>query len=93
MSNPPPLAVAVVTLEDFFSRLRDSNPFTDNRVTGPAPDEVDVEALNQSAFERLVELACEACGARRGLGAVVWGQAGIGKSHLLGRLGRWARQD
>src|SRR5262249_54055059 len=35
----------------------------------------------------------ESLSTRRGLGAVLWGQAGIGKSHLLSRLARWARRD
>ena len=36
---------------------------------------------------------CEACDTARGVGAVLWGEAGIGKSHLLSRLGRWANRE
>src|SRR4051794_14651876 len=79
------------TLEDFFAQVRERNPFTDNRITGAS--EVDVESLNHAAFERLANLAREALATRRGLGAVLWGQAGIGKSHLLSRLARWAQQE
>jgi hypothetical protein len=79
-----------VTLEDFLARLQEHNPFVDNRVTGPTAEDVDVEALNQGAFRRLIDLATESLHARRGLGTVLWGQAGIGKSHLLARLVRWA---
>src|SRR5262249_60049298 len=81
-----------VTLEDFYQQVREYNPFTDNRITGPA-DEADVEEVNQAAFDRLAGLAWESLNTRRGLGAVVWGEAGTGKSHLLARLARWAPRD
>src|SRR5262249_12109771 len=48
---------------------------------------------HHDAFAGLTELADDALAARRGLGVVLWGQAGIGKSHLLSRLGRWAARD
>src|SRR5262249_27971184 len=69
------------------------NPFLDNRVNGPQPEQgadCDVSAVHQPAFERLTTLARQAHEARRGVGAVLWGEAGIGKSHLLVRLARWA---
>src|SRR5947209_19329366 len=80
-------------LEAFFARLGAASPFLDNRVNGPAPSGVDVLAVHQPAFARLTELAGEALAARRALGAVLWGEAGIGKSHVLARLGRWAAAD
>ncbi|HEV3262222.1 MAG TPA: AAA family ATPase [Gemmataceae bacterium] len=84
---------APASLETFFDRLRSAAPFTDNRVNGPEGDDVDVDTIHQQPFERLVALACEARDEQRGLGAVLWGEAGIGKSHLLARLSRWANQD
>ena len=63
-----------------------SNPFTDNRVNAPSARDIDVETVHQQAFERLTALAREAHDERRGLGAMLWGEAGIGKSHLLARL-------
>jgi hypothetical protein len=81
------------SLEAFFERLRSINPFLDNRVTGPAAAECDAAAIHPHAFTRLTDLAVQALAARRGLGVVVWGEAGIGKSHLLARLGRWAATD
>jgi hypothetical protein len=89
-SLSPAAVVASATAEDFFAQLRQHNPFIDNRINAPSADDVDVEELHRPAFERLAALAGEALAARRGLGAVLWGQAGIGKSHLLSRLGRWA---
>jgi hypothetical protein len=87
----PPPAAADPRLDAFFERLRSANPFTDNRVNGPSPDDVDVGDVHRGAFETLTRLAREAHDGRRGLGAVLWGEAGIGKSHLLGRLARWAK--
>ena len=37
-----------------------------------------------------IALAGQALANRQALGAVLWGEAGIGKSHLLARLERWA---
>jgi hypothetical protein len=80
-------------LGDFFRRVESCNPFLDNRINGPSPDDVDVDAIHQTAFAQLTQLAAEACAARRGVGAVLWGEAGVGKSHLLSRLGRWANGE
>ena len=84
---------AEVGLEDYFSRVRAVNPFTDNRVNNPSVADVDVADIHQPAFARLTELAHEALAARRGIGVVLWGEAGVGKSHLLSRLGRWAGEN
>ena len=86
-------AAPAVGLEDFFDRLRAVNPFTDNRINKPSAADVDVAEIHQAAFARLTDLARESLTGRRGLGVVLWGEAGVGKSHLLSRLGRWADQD
>lgn len=78
-------------LDSFLRRLATVNPFLDNRVTGPAPDAVDVEAIHQGVFERLSGLARQVHLTRQAIGAVLWGEAGIGKSHLLARLRRWSK--
>ncbi len=78
---------------ELFDRLLAHNPFTDNRVNAPSDDDVDLAELNRVAFERLTGLAREALEQRRGIGAMLWGEAGVGKSHLLSRLDRWARTD
>ena len=46
--------------------------------------------LQHEAFGRLTELACESVRLRRGLGVLLTGESGSGKSHLLGRLARWS---
>jgi hypothetical protein len=81
------------SLESFFDKIGSSNPFTDNRVNGPSAADVDVDQIHERPFARLVALAREARDQRRGLGVVLWGEAGIGKSHLLSRLSRWAHRD
>ncbi len=66
------------------------NPFLDNRINRPSTVDGDVLAIHQAAFERLTSVAAKALQMGRGIGAVLWGEAGIGKSHLLSRLARWA---
>src|SRR5262249_48237832 len=75
---------------DLCAYVLSANPFADNRVNGPGPDDVDADDVHRAAFQRLTGLSSEAGGSRRGRGVVLWGEAGVGKSHLLGRLGRWA---
>jgi hypothetical protein len=82
--------LATGTTDDLFAHVLSANPFTDNRVNGPAPAGADAADVHRTAFERLTALAAEACASRRGLGVVLWGEAGVGKSHLLARLARWA---
>lgn len=66
------------------------NPFLDNRVNTAPAAVVDVVEVHKGPFEKLTRWADEALAARRGVGAMLWGQAGIGKSHLVARLARWA---
>jgi hypothetical protein len=81
------------TLESFFDHVRYSNPFEINRVVPDGADAADVEAVHRRQFTQLLELAGRAGRQRLGIGVVVWGDPGIGKSHLLARLGRWAGRD
>ena len=77
-------------LDDCFKQLLSLNPFLDNRINHPSATDVDVADIHQTAFNQLTTLAREALTAQRGVGAILWGEAGVGKSHLLSRLGRWA---
>jgi hypothetical protein len=88
-----PVATNDGGLETFFARVAASNPFTDNRSSGPTAGDIDVPDIHAKQFERLVALAHEAHAERRGMGAILWGEAGIGKSHLLARFARWADQE
>jgi AAA ATPase domain len=80
-------------LDDLVRQILAGNPFTDNRVNGPAAGLADAHDIHHSGFDRLTDLALEARDQRRGLGAVLWGEAGIGKSHVLARFGRWAEEN
>ncbi|MEO6807488.1 MAG: AAA family ATPase [Isosphaeraceae bacterium] len=80
------------SLDAFLAAVRDSNPFLANRVTEPSAYDVDVQGIHADAFNRLVKLAAQAHRDRSAIGAMLLGNAGIGKSHLLSRLYRWANQ-
>ena len=79
-------------LDRFFAAVQDTNPFAANRVTEPSAYDVDVPAIHGDGFDRLVRLAGEALTARAGIGVALLGGAGVGKSHLLSRLYRWASE-
>jgi hypothetical protein len=80
-------------LAAFFEQLRSQNPFRFDRVNGPSRTDVDVAGVHEAAFNKLTALAREACTSNHGIGAVLWGEPGAGKSHLLSRLWRWAEDD
>jgi hypothetical protein len=86
-------APTILPLEAFFERVLGDSPFVANRVLQPATAEADAESIHQGAFRELVRLAELARDQRLGVGVVLWGEAGVGKSHLLARLARWAEKD
>jgi len=77
----------------FFDAVRTSNPFHSNRVNEPSDATIDVPGINAQEFQELVDLAKESFAVRKGTGAMVLGGAGVGKSHLLWRLGKWANDN
>lgn len=81
------------TLKDFFDHICYSNPFAQDRISDPSEADVDVPSIHQSQFDALVEHAQAAQREGRGVGVVLWGEAGVGKSHLLARFSRWAEED
>ncbi len=83
---PPP----TTDLDGFFDHVRYTNPFDVNRVGESSFSETDAEAVHHAAYVQLLDLARKAHKQHLGIGALLWGEAGIGKSHLLARLGRWA---
>jgi hypothetical protein len=84
-----PSAGRPADLFDFFEKVRTTNPFLNNRVDRALdPSFIDVPAIHEAAFETVVGLGRQAQAGNRGLGVVVWGEAGMGKSHLLARLNR-----
>jgi hypothetical protein len=84
-----PSADRPADLFDFFEKVRTTNPFLNNRVDRALdPSFIDVPAIHEAAFDTVVGLGKQALAEDRGLGVVVWGEAGMGKSHLLARLNR-----
>ena len=75
-------------LDEFYAHVRGSNPFVNNRVDRPSSVDVDVPEIHEEEFQRI--LAHAEAARNRGVGVVVWGEAGLGKSHLLSRFSRWA---
>jgi hypothetical protein len=84
------VARATPGLVRFVEAVRDNNPFAANRVTEPSAYDVDVPAIHGAGFDRLVDLAGKAIKSPSGIGVALLGGAGVGKSHLLSRLYRWA---
>ncbi len=87
--SPAPSAAAPLP-DAFFKNVLAQNPFILNRATADGGDGHDVTQIHSDLFLRLTELAGEAVRLRRGLGVLLTGEAGSGKSHILGRLARWA---
>ncbi|NUQ64188.1 MAG: AAA family ATPase [Pirellulales bacterium] len=80
-------------LREYFDRFGRENPFFANRVSDPAGGEVNVATIHGHALDELVGYAEQVRRERIGIGVVVWGEAGIGKSHLLARFCRWAEEE
>jgi hypothetical protein len=81
-------------LFDFFERVRTANPFLDNRIDRALdPSFIDVPGIHEAAFTTVTKLGRQAEADNRGIGVVVWGEAGMGKSHLLARLNRSVGED
>jgi hypothetical protein len=91
--SSPVASMETVSLKDFFDHLRYSSPFDQDRISDPAEAKVDVPGIHHQQFEELAEYAQSALRQGRGVGVVLWGEAGVGKSHLLARFSRWAGQD
>src|SRR5690348_13237963 len=81
-----------VSLDAFFDAVRDERPFASVRVSEPSPYDVDVPVVHAEAFDKLVLRAGQALKEGRGVGVTLLGEAGVGKSHLLSRLFRWAHE-
>ncbi len=80
-------------MNEFLRCVLESNPFAQSAVGETADAAVHVEAVHQGQFQELVACAEDVRRTRGHLGRVVWGEAGVGKSHLLVQLDRWARRE
>lgn len=77
----------------FLDRVAECNPFDANRVTPALAGWHDAPGIFAEPFERLKAAALKVQRERLALGVLLWGEAGIGKSHLLARLERWAAAE
>jgi hypothetical protein len=81
------------TPDAFFEHVRYSNPFSANRVVPSTIVTESADQVHRAAFNRLTELAFQVVRQQQAVGVLLWGEAGVGKSHLLARLANWAGHD
>lgn len=83
-----------MTLEEFEKRLLNQAPFDSDRVGEEGRGfELDVREVHQRPFDRLCRNILKVADERSSRGIMIQGDAGVGKSHLLARLARWAANE
>ncbi len=86
-------SIPVVDLPRFLRAVEKTNPFKRDAVTGTKGGDIDVQEVHRREFQR-IQHAVEAVRTDGGAaGVLLIAPAGLGKSHLLARLERWARED
>lgn len=79
--------------DDFFDAIRGSNPFGSDKVTAPEDDVPTVGSIHGKEFGQLQSLTLQVQQEQRSIGVLLWGGAGVGKSHLVSRLFRWSKAE
>jgi hypothetical protein len=79
------------SVDDLIRAIKGTNPFQSNRVSSPNDVRVDVGQVHGTEFTRLTA-RIEQVRHGRAAGILVVGGPGTGKSHVLGRLARWAKE-
>lgn len=82
-----------VTAEDFARHVQKSNPFIQDRVTQVDSGQADVGSIHEKAFKKLIRRINEVRETQHATGILLTGAAGVGKSHVLSRMFRWAREE
>jgi hypothetical protein len=82
-----------MSLQAFGDALLTTRPFASDRVSEPRLEHPDVTQIHDREFARLIRRAKEVTSEQTGRGVMILGAAGVGKSHLLGRLYRWTHGD
>lgn len=77
-------------VDDLIRAIKGTNPFQSNRISSPNEVRVDVGQLHGRAFRRLTDRIEQVQRGKSSTGILLIGGPGTGKSHLLGRLSRWA---
>ncbi len=88
--SPPATSTPELT-DRFFEAILASNPFDRNRVSDPSHLECDVPTIHAKPFNEICRRAESRLRTGGGEGLLLLGNAGVGKSHLIGRLSRWAK--
>ncbi|HEY5955437.1 MAG TPA: AAA family ATPase, partial [Polyangiaceae bacterium] len=78
---------------EFARAVKTSNPFINNRITQPDATDVDVGTIHEREFNQLKKRILGIRESRGTCGVLLLGGAGVGKSHLLARLFRWAHEQ
>lgn len=86
-------ATETLTAEDFARHVLRSNPFTQDRVTQAQSNPADVGSIHEKSFKKLTKRIEEVRATQQTAGILLTGMAGVGKSHVLARLFRWAREE
>ncbi len=82
----------MTSLNQLLEALQNEHPFAQDRINQPSHRDPDVPEIHARAFDKLVRLAEQVAKGQRATGAVLLGDAGIGKSHVLSRFWRWSQQ-
>ena len=88
----PPDQSGGLQLDD-LGYLFQQRPFSLDRITESGIGGLDVPEIHDKPFQKLVAKAKESLQSGQAVGVVFWGEAGIGKSHVLARLFDWARKE
>lgn len=89
----PTLAAQFNDVHRFLRAVATSNPFLRNRVTQPTESEVDVSTIHEAQFKKLTRYADAVRSEGAAVGTLLVGSAGVGKSHVLARMFRWAAEE
>lgn len=80
-------------VREFVRAINTSNPFINNRITQPDATDVDVGSIHEHEFNQMKKRILGIRDSRGTCGVLLFGGAGVGKSHLLARLFRWAHEQ
>jgi Cdc6-like AAA superfamily ATPase len=78
--------------DDLIRAIKGTNPFQSIRVSSPNDVRVDVGEVHGAHFKRLTSYIDQIRRDSSSCGILLVGGPGTGKSHLLGRLARWAKE-
>ena len=83
----------VVGVDAWLRAIKASNPFVSNAVTTVDDSSADVASINRKQFRRITKRIDEVREGGDTAGVLLVGAAGLGKSHLLARVFRWAQGE